>query len=395
MRLNCPNCGAQYEVPDDVIPKAGRDVECSNCGNTWFQVHPDEDVELATEVGGSIPDDGWVPDAGQDEHVADTDDGSDEGDQFEDGLDEIVAAGHAATFSRSEYPEPQAAPPQVADDHGQEADADDVDTDEDHQSEERLPEDHWPEDRSEDPAPETSDDDHWPEDDAAPDEPDHDDDRDDWNDGTGEDEDKELSDAPAAQPRRRSLDPAIAELLRQEAQHEAEARKAESSDLETQPDLGLEGGIAAAAAPHSRETRVAQLRGQEGEAQSSARPNTASGARSETRRELLPDIEDINATLRSAEDRQPEERVGVGPSNMEKRRRGFRLGFGLVFLTAALGLLVYLYHARISAQVPQAAPYVEAYMAWINDTRLWLDSKVTEMMLYLDNMANQEPPADS
>lgn len=41
MRLTCPNCGAQYEVPDDVIPETGRDVQCSNCGDTWFQAHPD------------------------------------------------------------------------------------------------------------------------------------------------------------------------------------------------------------------------------------------------------------------------------------------------------------------------------------------------------------------
>jgi len=37
MRLICPNCGAQYEVADDVIPENGRDVQCSNCGHTWFE----------------------------------------------------------------------------------------------------------------------------------------------------------------------------------------------------------------------------------------------------------------------------------------------------------------------------------------------------------------------
>jgi len=41
MRLTCPNCDAQYEVPDEVMPKTGRDVQCSNCGQTWFQKHPD------------------------------------------------------------------------------------------------------------------------------------------------------------------------------------------------------------------------------------------------------------------------------------------------------------------------------------------------------------------
>ncbi len=36
MRLTCPNCEAQYEVPDDAVPASGRDVQCSNCGHTWF-----------------------------------------------------------------------------------------------------------------------------------------------------------------------------------------------------------------------------------------------------------------------------------------------------------------------------------------------------------------------
>lgn len=41
IRLICPNCGAQYEVPLEVIPEKGRDVQCSSCQHTWFQEHPD------------------------------------------------------------------------------------------------------------------------------------------------------------------------------------------------------------------------------------------------------------------------------------------------------------------------------------------------------------------
>ena len=37
MRLTCPNCKAQYEVEDSVIPEGGRDVQCSACGHTWYQ----------------------------------------------------------------------------------------------------------------------------------------------------------------------------------------------------------------------------------------------------------------------------------------------------------------------------------------------------------------------
>ena len=38
MRLICPNCEAQYDVSDDAIPPGGRDVQCSNCQQSWFQM---------------------------------------------------------------------------------------------------------------------------------------------------------------------------------------------------------------------------------------------------------------------------------------------------------------------------------------------------------------------
>ncbi len=37
MRLTCPSCGAQYEVPPEAIPPAGREVQCSNCQHLWFE----------------------------------------------------------------------------------------------------------------------------------------------------------------------------------------------------------------------------------------------------------------------------------------------------------------------------------------------------------------------
>ena len=36
MLIKCPNCNAQYEVPNDIIPAAGRNVQCSSCSKTWF-----------------------------------------------------------------------------------------------------------------------------------------------------------------------------------------------------------------------------------------------------------------------------------------------------------------------------------------------------------------------
>ena len=55
MRLTCPNCGAQYEVPDEVIPETGRDVQCSNCGDTWFQPHPDHMPDPEQDTADSAP----------------------------------------------------------------------------------------------------------------------------------------------------------------------------------------------------------------------------------------------------------------------------------------------------------------------------------------------------
>lgn len=48
MRLECPNCSAHYDVDERVIPVKGRDVQCSNCGKTWFQKHPSQLEEEAS-----------------------------------------------------------------------------------------------------------------------------------------------------------------------------------------------------------------------------------------------------------------------------------------------------------------------------------------------------------
>lgn len=37
MRLICPNCNAQYNVDEALIPEEGRDVQCATCKKTWFQ----------------------------------------------------------------------------------------------------------------------------------------------------------------------------------------------------------------------------------------------------------------------------------------------------------------------------------------------------------------------
>lgn len=62
MRLTCPNCRAQYEVDDSVVPRGGRDVQCSACGHTWYQ-YPKE-VALEMRAAELEDDDDDEPGAG-------------------------------------------------------------------------------------------------------------------------------------------------------------------------------------------------------------------------------------------------------------------------------------------------------------------------------------------
>jgi len=50
MRLVCPNCDTQYEVDASMIPPSGRDVQCSNCGWTWFQDAQQREAPIEAQV---------------------------------------------------------------------------------------------------------------------------------------------------------------------------------------------------------------------------------------------------------------------------------------------------------------------------------------------------------
>lgn len=273
MRLICPNCDAQYEVPDDVLPVSGRDVQCSNCGQTWFQHHPDQTPDEGTE-----------------------------------------AQDHPA-------PDEETAPPPH-------------------------------------PAPPT--------------------------------------------PQRKQLDPAVADILRQEAEAEKEARKAnQRGSIESQPDLGMDfadPGPEAASERRAREARerMARLRGDPQIKDDPSQSNAATNAASATigsRRDLLPDIEEINSTLRSGNARSVSGAdamdLEIEAPTFQRARRGFRVGFLTVILVFVILAVIYVAAPRLSTSVPALQAPLSTYVSLIDQLRLWLDTTLQTLLRFLDSVANE------
>ncbi len=280
MRLICPNCGAQYEVDDAVIPDQGRDVQCSNCGHTWFQRPAHLDSELAEELG----DEAAEP--------------------VETSLEEAVR--HAAE---------EAAETDTADEQAEE------------------------------------------------------------------------------KPQRRGLDPDVAGVLREEAQREADARRAEAEGLETQPDLGLEEAEESAERSVAARARMARMRGLEdgAEAEDAGTPAGAAAATG-SRKDLLPDVDEINSSLRGTDEREEEAGDGAvaSPAEVRRRRSGFRTAFLLVMLVFVTGVLVYAFAPQIVAAVPESEPYMIRYVEWANGVREQVNAGLDAGIVWIQGLIGQE-----
>lgn len=304
MRLTCPNCGAQYEVPDGVIPAAGRDVQCSNCGHTWLQT--------PTAAGGPAP----RPDTGAQTPTEESARDPEPGPQAADASPQHPEAG---------------APPAPAD-----ADA-----------------------NSRASAPMSGDGDPA---DTAPDSGTHAASRPDAvpEDGPAPHDDEGLADAAEhdAAPRRRRLDPEVAEVLRTEAEREQRAREAEAEPLETQPDLGLDGAVAQ----------------DPGEARAATGPVS--------RREMLPDIEDIKSNLRGEAEPLEEE----APATTPGPGGNFARGVALALLLGSLLIALYAYAGALAEEVPALAPALAAYVGTVETARVWAHETVTAVLLWLERL---------
>lgn len=255
MRLVCPNCDAEYEVDAAVIPSAGRDVQCSNCGNAWFQPSPTVEAAHAEE---------------------------------------------AALFDAPVHEDGAAAEPEVS-----------------------------------------------------------------------------------AQPR--GLDETVVAVLREEAEREAAARRAEASQpIETQTELSLTPAPVPFVNPATQ--RIARLKGIEAEPRPAPRP--------QTRREMLPAIEEINSTLRAASERRTGEAATVTDSLPARSTGagGFRSGFVLMLVLAAAALAVYAMAPAIAEQSPGLAPSLAGYVGAVDSLRLWLDDVMQQAVSGLRGLAGNPSP---
>lgn len=187
-----------------------------------------------------------------------------------------------------------------------------------------------------------------------------------------EDDAPEPEAAPAAPPSPgRSLDESLLAVLREEAERESAARKAEAGPLETQTEMGLDGaapGAAIPGPPGAIQKKIAKLRG-EPEPSGKADPNRP-------RRDLLPEIDEINSSLRAAGEPREVDQGAVADTlaGETPRGSGFRRGFLTVMIVAILAAALYIAAPILAAKVPAMAGAMAAYVHAIDALRTGLDA---------------------
>jgi predicted Zn finger-like uncharacterized protein len=190
-------------------------------------------------------------------------------------------------------------------------------------------------------------------------------------------------DAPAAaSPQMRTVDENLMAILREEAEREVQARKAEAAPIETQTEMGLaapaaKGGLVGAA------RRIAQMKGIDPDAAPKPPPRPGS------RRDMLPDIEEINSSLKGGEGLPPG-LPELEPAERTAQGSGFRNGFVLSLLIAAVGVAAYVMAPRLGEQIPAMAGALEGYVGVVDAARLWLDGVMRAATAFLRDISGTE-----
>ena len=175
-------------------------------------------------------------------------------------------------------------------------------------------------------------------------------------------------------------------MLREEADREQQARAAEAQGgLETQPDLGLDAETDETGR-RTREARerMARLRGTSTPAADEADDTRESDIDPVSRRGLLPDIDEINSSLRDGDGHDGASAGAAADAETPQDRSSFRFGFMLVILIALLMLLAYLLAGNIAEALPPARPLLVEYVSQVNAARLWLDTQAGALNQWFD-----------
>lgn len=182
--------------------------------------------------------------------------------------------------------------------------------------------------------------------------------------------------AVAAVPATAALEDSVLAVLREEAEREAEARRLEAQrsasrraeaeeQMQVQPDLGLGAPAAPALSPTQR--RLAMLKGEDPDAPPPA------PAKPPARRDLLPDVEEINSTL------QPGDATNDADAEVDAlpdltRRASFRSGFLLAMVLLLAAAAIYIAADSIAELVPGLRGPLDSYVGFIDSLRLWLNA---------------------
>ncbi|MGV8950631.1 MAG: zinc-ribbon domain-containing protein [Cypionkella sp.] len=174
-----------------------------------------------------------------------------------------------------------------------------------------------------------------------------------------------------------SIDASVLAVLKEEADREVEARRAEAPPMEVQTDMSLQAPAAEAGGLGAVARRLARMKGVEAVRQP---------LRSAVRSDAFPEIEEINSTLRaSSEKRSGSAAVVAEPA--QKASGGFRSGFVLMLLLAVVIVAVYVMAPKLAQQMPAAAGPLMAYVAFIDAARLTLDDAMKSAITFLRGLA--------
>ena len=134
---------------------------------------------------------------------------------------------------------------------------------------------------------------------------------------------------------------------------------------------------------------MARLRGLDDPA-SDAETLAAMAKAAGSRRELLPDVEEINSSLRASSDRDGAGEVDADYVDQEleqpEKRKSGRFIFRLMVLIFVLGVLVYVFAPQIVEYVPLAEPYLVQYVDWANGLRTQVNGYVGSAMEWVNGM---------